>query len=221
MGQYPNNRPVADFFCCHCNEQFELKSTKSKFGGKITDGAYDSMCRRLAASDNPNLMLLNYDALTQSVANFLVVPKHFFVRTMIEPRKPLSASARRAGWIGCNINLNAIPAAGKIYLVSGGTELPKRDVLAKWKQTTFLRSRSTEVRGWLLDVMKCVDSLQRSEFTIEDVYAFAPELSRLYPGNKHVKEKIRQQLQVLRDNHYLQFTARGRYRVKRTDWLGH
>ena len=221
MGQYPNNQPVADFFCCHCNEQFELKSTKSKFCGKITDGAYDSMCRRLAASDNPNLMLLNYDALTQSVANFLVVPKHFFVRTMIDPRKPLSASARRAGWIGCNINLNATPAAGKIYLVAGGTELPKRDVLAKWKQTTFLRSRSTEVRGWLLDVMKCVDSLQRSEFTIEDVYAFAPELSRLYPGDKHVKEKIRQQLQVLRDNHYLQFTVRGRYRVKRTDCLGH
>jgi type II restriction enzyme len=26
IDQYHNNRPVADFFCSHCNEDYELKS---------------------------------------------------------------------------------------------------------------------------------------------------------------------------------------------------
>jgi type II restriction enzyme len=38
-------------------------------------------------------------------------------------------------------------------------------------------------------------------------------LSRLYPNNKHVKPKIRQQLQVLRDHGYLEFESKGRYRL--------
>jgi hypothetical protein len=33
------------------------------------------------------------------------------------------------------------------------------------------------------------------------------------PDNKHVKEKMRQQLQVLRDNGFLEFLDRGRYRL--------
>jgi len=215
--KYPNNRPVADFFCSNCSEQFELKSTKAKFGARVTDGAYDSMCCRLAANDNPNLMLLGYDAATASVTNFLVVPKHFFVRNIVEPRKPLAVTARRAGWIGCNILLNAIPSAGKIFVITNGREHPKRSVLSKWRQTAFLREKSPDARGWLLDVMRCVDSLNRNEFAIEDAYAFAPELQLLYPGNKHVREKIRQQLQVLRDQNYLEFIGQGRYRLSRAD----
>jgi type II restriction enzyme len=32
-----------------------------------------------------------------------------------------------------------------------------------------------------------------------DIYAFTRELEQLHPGNRHVRDKIRQQLQVLRD----------------------
>jgi type II restriction enzyme len=156
IDKYPNNRPVADFFCSACDEQFELKSTKSKFGARVTDGAYASMCRRLADSDNPNLMLLNYESARGSETDFFIVPKHFFVRAMIQPRKPLSPSARRAGWIGCNILLNSVPSAGKIFYVEHGRELPRRFVLEKWRQTAFLRRASSEARGWLMDIMRCI-----------------------------------------------------------------
>ena len=52
------------------------------------------MCERLAATNNPNLMLMNYDLAQLSVVNLFVVPKHFFVREIIEERKPLAVSAR-------------------------------------------------------------------------------------------------------------------------------
>jgi hypothetical protein len=45
------------------------------------------------------------------------------------------------------------------------------------------------------------------------VYAFEGALSNLYPNNRHVQQKIRQQLQVLRDRGYLEFLSRGRYRL--------
>src|SRR5262245_66606320 len=44
--------------------------------------------------------------------------------------------------------------------------------------------------------MKCVELIGKPEFELNDVYAFEGRLSQLYPNNRHVKQKIRQQLQV-------------------------
>jgi len=171
------------------------------------------MCKRLAASNNPNLMLMNYDLKSLSVKNLCVVPKHFFVREIIEERKPLAATARRAGWIGCNILLSSVPESGKIFFVRDGQALPKARVLDKWQQTLFLRNEGAEERGWLLEVMKCVDALGKRQFDLDEVYAFERRLSQIYPSNNNVRPKIRQQLQVLRDNGYLEFVSRGHYRL--------
>jgi predicted RNA-binding Zn-ribbon protein involved in translation (DUF1610 family) len=61
IASFPNNSPLADFFCTSCNEEFELKSQKGKFGMRVVDGAFKTKCERLAASNNPNLFLMNYD----------------------------------------------------------------------------------------------------------------------------------------------------------------
>jgi type II restriction enzyme len=172
------------------------------------------MCARLNESNNPNLFLLNYDRQRLRVTNLFVVPKQFFVREIIEERKPLAATARRAGWIGCNILLSQIPASGKIHIVRNGEPVPKELVLSQWKQTLFLRNEGAETRGWLIEVMKCVEMIGKTEFTLDDVYAFEKQLSILYPNNRHVKQKIPQQLQVLRDHGYLEFVSRGYYRIR-------
>ena len=125
INQFEVNRPVADFFCSLCQEEFELKSQKTTFGSKVLDGAFRTMCNRLASSNNPSLFLLNYDLTKLAVASLLVVPKQFFVREIIEERKPLAPTARRAGWIGCNILLNQIPSSGKIFIVRDGQPQPK------------------------------------------------------------------------------------------------
>jgi type II restriction enzyme len=211
--KYENNRPVADFYCASCREDYELKSQKTAFGARVVDGAFRTMCERLAASDNPNLMLMNYDLKSLSVRNLCVVPKHFFVREIIERRRPLAATARRAGWVGCNILLNQIPESGKIFFVQDGEVLDKGLVLDKWRQTLFLRDENADARGWLIEVMKCVELIGKTEFNLDDVYAYEKRLSQIYPDNHNVRPKIRQQLQVLRDNGYLEFVSRGNYRL--------
>ena len=117
---YVNNKPVADFYCGLCAEDFELKSTKGKFGKKITDGAYATMMSRLQSDSVPSLMLLRYTAQDKMVQDLSVIPKQFFVTDLIERRKPLSQNARRAGWVGCNILIDKVPKAGGVEFVSRG-----------------------------------------------------------------------------------------------------
>jgi hypothetical protein len=210
---FPNNSKLADFFCKACNEEFELKSQKGKFGAKVLDGEFKTKCERLAASNNPSLFLMNYDLKSLSVVNLFIVPKHFFVREIIEERKPLAPTARRAGWKGSRILLDRVPESGKIHIVQGGVIRPKEVVLSNWQRTLFLRSESVETRGWLLDVMNCVESLGKRDFTLDEVYAFERHLGGLYPGNQNVRPKIRQQLQYLRDRGFIEFVSRGQYRL--------
>ncbi len=178
------------------------------------DGAYGTMCDRLAGTNNPNLLLLNYDLKQFGVTNLFVVPKHFFVREIIERRKPLAETARRADWIGCNILLNQIPESGKIFIVRDGRPQSRDTVIEQWQKTIFLRDESVEARGWLIEVMKCVELLGKREFDLDSVYSFEGKLSQIYPQNMHVRQKIRQQLQVLRDRGYLDFVSRGYYRLR-------
>jgi type II restriction enzyme len=65
--------------------------------------------------------------------------------------------------------------------------------------------------------MKCVEAIGKREFQIDSIYAFENRLSKLYPDNRNVRPKIRQQLQFLRDRGYLEFVSRGYYRLRTED----
>jgi type II restriction enzyme len=212
LNQFQHGRPVADFLCSKCCEEYELKSKKDSVGMRIVDGAYRTMLERLKSDNNPNLFLLNYDLRSFEIQNFFVVPKHFFVPEIIEQRKPLSETARRAGWVGCNILLKSIPLTGKIFYIKNRTIEPREQILNNWRKTLFLREeKETAAKSWILDIMNCVDKIGKREFSLDEVYAFEKVLEQKHPNNKHIKDKIRQQLQFLRDKGYLDFIARGKY----------
>jgi len=214
IDKYQDNRPVADFYCNDCREQYELKSKKEDMGVKIVNGAYKTMLERLGSTSNPNFFFLSYEITSPEVLNFLVIPKHFFVPEIIEKRKPLSQNARRAGWIGCNILLKNIPQAGKIFLIKDKKVEPKKTVLETWKKTLFLREEEqVKAKGWILDIMNCIDVLGKKVFLLNDLYSFEKQLQLKHPSNKHVKDKIRQQLQFLRDRGYLEFSGKGKYKI--------
>ena len=211
LDDFANNRPVADFFCGNCQEQFELKSKKGNSSRKIVDGAYQTMIERISSDNSPNFFLLNYSGERYDVRNFLVVPKHFFTAHIIEKRNPLSPTAKRAGWEGCNIVLESIPESGKIFYVKDRDVADKQEVLSSWQKTAFLRQTSQASRGWLLDILGCLEKIPTQQFTLQDVYAFEDHLAALHPENNFIRDKIRQQLQFLRDKGYIKFVSRGLY----------
>ena len=213
LKEFENNMPVADFYCKSCAEQFELKSKKTNVvGNRILDGAYSTMIERINSDDNPNFFFLTYNNQKWEVSNFLIIPKHYFTTEIIIKRKPLKSTARRAGWIGCNIDISKVPDNGRIFLVKNSATVSKETVQSKWRKTKFLRTRKGDSKGWILDIMKCVDTINGETFSLRQVYEFEDVLKRKYPNNSFIKDKIRQQLQVLRDKGVIEFLGRGVYK---------
>jgi type II restriction enzyme len=211
LNEFENNRPVADFYCKKCSEEFELKSKNGKFSNTINDGAYSTMIERINSYQNPNFFFLTYSK-KWAVENFLIIPKQFFSTEIIIKRKPLSNTARRAGWVGCNIDISNVAEAGKVFLVKESKLISKKIVENSFNKTLFLRDKSTDSKGWILDIMLCIESIKKKEFTLEEVYRFENKLKEKYPNNNFIKDKIRQQLQILRDKGLIDFVGRGNYK---------
>ncbi len=214
LAPYPANRPVADFYCVECSDQYELKSQSAAFGRKVADGAYETKIERPKSNTSPNLILLQYNREQRRVENLIVVPRYFFIPQVIERRPPLRPTAKRAGWVGSNILLHRIPSSGQISVIRSGLVRDRKEVLEEWNRLRFIEARRGEARGWLLEVMRCVQKIGQPDFTLADVYDFEQELSAIFPRNNNVRPKIRQQMQVLRDGGYLEFLGNGRYRFR-------
>jgi type II restriction enzyme len=210
LGKYPANNPAADFFCGACDSDFELKSSRTFPKSKVVDGSYEILIRKVESSSNPNFLFLNYSS-DYSARNFLCVPRHFFASNIIEKRKPLGPTAKRCGWIGCNILINHLPASGKVFIVKDGMIVDSSEVIGAWAKTEFLEDQKVSNRGWLLEVMGIIENFPGPEFRLVDLYQYEELLSSRFPGNRFIREKIRQQLQVLRDKEYINFLGHGYY----------
>lgn len=211
IDKLPNDFPVADVACGKCGEIFELKSKKNRIGAKILNGAYRTMIERITGNLNPQLFVMQYSA-NFFVTDLVLVPKFFFTPGIIEKRKPLSANARRAGWVGCNILYQKIPAQGKIEIIRDGREIEIEKVLSRYNTTKKLQTKNIDLRGWLLDVLNCVNMTESEIFSLQDIYRYADFLQSKHTKNKNIEPKIRQQLQFLRDKGFIEFIGRGLYR---------
>ncbi len=204
--------PVKDFVCPHCGAQFELKSRNSgeaAFDGKVMDGEYRTMISRITSLNNPSFFFMHYDRF--QVNNLVIVPNCFFSPDVIEKRRPLPPGAKRAGWEGCNILMQRIPAIAKIPVILDGSPVPRGEVVRAFRRVYALQAHSLKGRGWIVDTLRLVERLG-SSFTLDEMYRFAPELQRKYPDNHNIRAKIRQMLQILRDKGIIAFGARGKYR---------
>lgn len=210
----PTNTPAHDFKCPACYSWFQLKSKATSFGRRIQDGAFAAMKRAILADRTPNLFLLQYSRPELIVVNVLLFPNFVFTESILEKRKPLSPKAKRAGWVGCNFLIDQIPSDARITIVEKGVVMPAAQVRTNYAKLRPLENLETDARGWTLDVLKIVRSLGTTDFSLADVYAREDELAKIHPGNRHVRDKIRQQLQVLRDFGLLSFLSPGNYRLR-------
>ncbi len=207
-----NNRQVADFICPRCGNIFELKSKSGNFGKSIIDGDYRTMISKVTTKTNPDFFLLSYDSDNYRVNYLAAIPRHFFIPSMIEKRTPLPETARRAGWVGCNILINQLPPSGKVEVIQTGKWRVKEKVLSDFNRAAFLEEKSINNREWIIDVMNCINRIPHNEFSLSDVYQFEKELGVKHPNNNNIRPKIRQQLQVLRDKGIISFESRGQYK---------
>jgi type II restriction enzyme len=206
-------------YCLSCTQTYELKSSGRIENRRIVDGAYDAMIERIQSNDPPTLVLLRYirNAATGSepwrIDRLMAIHPVFLTKAIVELRKPLSATARRAGWQGCNLRIDRVPKDGRILLVDNGNVASPKDVRALYESSKRMLAVPSDARGWTAMVLQIVRDIGRATFTLSEAYALRSGLEEAFPNNRHVDAKIRQQLQVLRDLGYVRFSRRGVYEV--------
>lgn len=210
---FANNHPAADIFCPVCSEEYEIKCGRNPVTTKIIDGAYAIMMAKITGGIAPNLLYIHYNPDSLFIQNMLLIPRHFMTPEIITQRKPLSSKARRHGWVGCFIDANRIPPSGKIGIVKQGVAMEWRDVISAYNKNKFLYQEKHELRGWLLDIMRCIEKLNKKRFKLDELYQSESSLASLHPENSNIRPKIRQQLQKLRDHGYLRFLGDGEYEL--------
>lgn len=191
------NTKSRDFVCAECGEPYELKSKGGHFTRWIANGDYHTLLETIRSGRTPNLLLLEYDARALSVQRLQAIHRTLLSPVAVVPRNPLSPSARRAGWRGCNLDLTGIPQAGRVPIIWDGAVLPWQTVVGAWSRFDFMIRVRQESKGWLRDVLACIQRLSSTVFTLDEAYGFEPVLAELHPANQNVRPKIRQQLQVL------------------------
>lgn len=206
-----NNESVADMQCNNCGGIFELKSKEGKLGKKINDGAYSTMIKRITSITNPELFVMQYSS-DYVVTDLTLIPKFFFVPQIIEKRKPLASTARRAGWTGCNILYSQIPQQGKISIIKNGIVKSASEVVKNYARIKRLEIQDVNSRSWLFDVLNCVNNIESNEFCLQEIYTYTETLQEKHINNHNVEAKIRQQLQYLRDKGFIEFLGRGCYK---------
>ena len=123
-----------------------------------------------------------YALATWEVRDLLLIPSFMFSESAVIKRPPLSATARRAGWVGCNLDLHRIAPEARIPIVitrSSGREpapsssgerresqsrltsaatviIPPDEVRARYTRLKPIREIKTAQRGWTLDVFNVV-----------------------------------------------------------------
>ncbi len=170
------------------------------------------MLETIRSNQTPTFLLMQY-TLDWSISRLTAVHHSLISEQAILPRKPLSITARRAGWIGCNILLPAIALVGKIDVVTESILQRPEKTRAAFARLEGIAQLSHTKRAWAATVLNLVYRLSKPSFRLADLYAFESELRTMYPENNNIRPKIRQQLQVLRDNRFIRFVGRGQYQI--------
>lgn len=181
------------------------------FGRRITDGAFSALTATIREGRTPSFLLLEY-SLAWEVRSLTALHHSLITQDCIEERKALGPAARRAGWIGCNIVLPKIAIEGRIPIVTAGRAQEREIPRKAFARLQFLSKLPAKRRGWAASLLNLLRQLPGNRFSLRDAYLFEVPLGKLFPENKNVRPKIRQQLQVFRDAGILQFEARGQYK---------
>lgn len=111
LARLPANTPVADFRCPQCSSLYQLKGKDGRFGPVIVGAAYDPTLRAVRNGSNPDYLLMEFDSRFQTVVFGIAIRGGSITEDRIVPRAPLRETARRAGWIGCNIRISGLQKA--------------------------------------------------------------------------------------------------------------
>jgi hypothetical protein len=108
------NTPVADFECANCRARYQLKGKDGRFGSIIAGAAYGPLMEAIQSGICPDYVLVEYDTRFATVVFGTAIRGSAITPDRVVARKPLSPTAKRKGWIGCNVRIDGLPTVSVV-----------------------------------------------------------------------------------------------------------
>ena len=100
----PPNTPVADLRCAGCGIEYQVKSQKHRFKGRILGAAFEPARKRSVDGLMPDYLLIEYDVNRARVIAVDLIRGHEITEEHLLKRKATSGTAVRPNWVGCEID---------------------------------------------------------------------------------------------------------------------
>lgn len=110
LSRLPVNAVVADLVCAECQRRYQVKGRNGRFGATVTGAAYEPLLNAARDGAMPDYVLVEYDPRFSIVVFASGIPGRFITAERVVPRRPLRPGAKRAGWRGCTIRIDDLPA---------------------------------------------------------------------------------------------------------------
>ncbi len=101
----PPNTHLLDAICANGEHEVQIKAFAGIAGDRIAGAAFEPIRKRLDDGALPDYLLVSYDRPREVVVLAEYVDGEAIVRERVVGRRPLAATARRAGWVGAVIDL--------------------------------------------------------------------------------------------------------------------
>tara|TARA_B110000305_G_scaffold173614_1_gene191901 strand:- start:256 stop:750 length:495 start_codon:yes stop_codon:yes gene_type:complete len=106
-----SNETSKDLICISCSQKYQIKAKsatqkqinniKNKDIFKTIGGEYSTTLKNI--NEQIDYLIILYEKKSYKIINILYIKYENININCIIPRKPLSTTAKRAGWQGCNI----------------------------------------------------------------------------------------------------------------------
>lgn len=110
------NEKSKDLICINCHQKYQIKAKsatqrqvnniKDKNTFNTIGGEYLTTLHNI--NEKIDYLIILYEKQSYKIINILYIKNENITSNCIKPRKPLSITAKRAGWQGCNISFNDI-----------------------------------------------------------------------------------------------------------------
>jgi type II restriction enzyme len=108
------NTPVADFECANYAARYQVKGKDGRFGSVIPGAGYGPMIAAVRAAVCPDYVLIEYDRRFATVVFGMAIRGSSITEDRVIARAPLKSTAKRAGWIGCNVRIDDLPTVAVV-----------------------------------------------------------------------------------------------------------
>lgn len=110
LKKYTANKKSKDVVCQHCHKQYQIKSCQKSAAGhtlSLIGAEYTTTLASIREGEIDYVIYLYSDMGTNFRINKIYLVKNQDISdACIIPRKPLSATAKRAGWQGCTLKFD-------------------------------------------------------------------------------------------------------------------